>query len=226
MSPSTASDANRSDAPAPVVTDAATQSERMPPTRASISLGVEPGGINPHSWGPARTSSKTETAPPASRMAPSSQWPFVHASTVNPRATRPTPAARPRRPSARTMTEAPAQAAKAPAAVTKVSATRSSARDREGQGDQRRQPQQRATSGRGRLQRAQVDQRAVLIGDGGGAQLRADATEQLSGGQGEQRRARLHAHQRRARADVSEHSEKQHWCEQRQSRQDSRDRHD
>src|SRR5712691_9319385 len=162
INPNTATDANRSGAPCPVETDAATQSARMPPTVAWIRRAVEPAGINPQSCGPTRSSWTAQIAPPASRAAPPNQSPAVQASVAKPPAIRAIPMARPRLPSARTITDAPAQAAKAAKTATTVTGGLAlptwSAGDREGKGDERRQPQQRATSGRGSLECAQVDE--------------------------------------------------------------------
>ena len=124
MSPSTATDANRSEPPGPVVTDAATQSDRIAAMTARIMRGVEPGGIKPQSLLPVRASCTAQTAPPAIRAAPPSQTPFANASAPNPIATTAIPSARPRRPSASVMTAAPAQATKAAAIVTRSSADR------------------------------------------------------------------------------------------------------
>src|SRR5207245_4860976 len=82
--PSTATQAKRSGASGPVVTDAANQSARMPATAASISLGVEPGGMSPQSGGPLRMSSTVHNAPPARRNEPSSHAPSAQVSAVNP----------------------------------------------------------------------------------------------------------------------------------------------
>ena len=81
------------------------------------SRGVEPGCIRPHPSGPIVNRSAEPSTPPArSTIAPPSS-PWDQAIAAAARATTASPAARPRRLSARTMTAAPSHATKAATSV-------------------------------------------------------------------------------------------------------------
>src|SRR6266540_4296471 len=201
----TASEANLSGPPGPIDTEAATQSARKPATTASSSRGVDPGGISPHSGAPARRRSAAAAQPPAGSSRAGHPT-LSNATPPSPAATSARPRAIPRRPSDRTITAAPSQATKAAASLTARGPPRLAC-DRECEGDQRRQPQNRATRGRGRLQRARIQQRSVLLGQACGPDPLSPPVDCRRARKREQRRHLLTADWDRTRSEVGEHAQ-------------------
>src|SRR5260370_39490232 len=84
MSPATSITVNRSDAPGPVVTAAATHRATSPLAMHRTSRGVEPGGMILHPSGPDTTRLAAANAPPAATANPAAGPGFGQAITAMP----------------------------------------------------------------------------------------------------------------------------------------------
>lgn len=112
--------AKRRGAPGPLVTEAATHNARRPDATHRTSRGVEPAGMIPHAAGPDRQSCPEATKPPAAIADAPGKDAEGQARTAMPAVSKPRPSARPLRPSASTISDAPSQARKAAATYKSV----------------------------------------------------------------------------------------------------------